>query len=284
METDDPYPGARLGQTVQMRLRVGCEFKHRAAASTPSLWQIRARSDGPHRVVREEWNPPKPSRQYLDAYGNICDRLMIPEGNSTLTYDAVVEVTSEPDAIDPSAKVADIKDLPDEAFLYLLPSRYCWPELVHDFAWEQFGHTKPTWERVEAVSQWIFDSLTFTPGGSNQSTTAMDAIESREGVCRDFSQLGVTLCRALNIPARYVAGYLPDIGVPVVDPMDFCSWCEAWLDGRWWTFDPRNNMRRIGRVVIARGRDALDAAMVTTWGSLELLRMTVWAYEVADAP
>jgi transglutaminase-like putative cysteine protease len=265
-----------------VRVRVGCEFEHRAAASTPSLWQIRVRPDGPHRVVREEWNAPTPSGRYLDAYGNICDRLILPEGNSTLRYDAIAEVTSEPDAVDPSATVTMIEDLPDEALLYLLPSRYCWPELVRDFAWEQFGDTKPTWERVQAISQWIFDSITFTPGGSNSSTTAVDVFESRRGVCRDFSQLGVTFCRALNIPARYVAGYLPDIGVPVIEPMDFCSWGEAWLDGKWWTFDPRNNMRRVGRVVVARGRDALDAAMVTTWGEVELLRMAVWAIEVAD--
>jgi transglutaminase-like putative cysteine protease len=207
---------------------------------------------------------------------------MIPEGDSTLRYQAIAEVSAYPDAVNRSARVTDIEDLPDEAFLYLLPSRYCWPELVRDFAWDQFGDTQPTWERVEAISQWIFDSIAYTPGASNSSTSAMDTFVSRGGVCRDFSQLGVTLCRALNIPARYVAGYLPDIGVEVVDPMDFCSWAEAWLDGKWWTFDPRNNKRRIGRLVVARGRDALDTAMVTTWGEAELLRMDVWAEEVAD--
>jgi transglutaminase-like putative cysteine protease len=266
-----------------MRLRVGCEFEHRALTPTPSLWQIRARPDGSQRIVSEEWNTPSPASSYLDAYGNLCDRLTLPEGSSTLRYDAIAEVSSELDAVDPSAKVTNIVDLPDETFLYLLPSRYCWPELVRDFAWEQFGSTKPTWERVAAISQWIFDSITFTPGGSTPSTSATDTFESRGGVCRDFSQLGVTFCRALNIPARYVAGYLPDIGVPVLDPMDFCSWCEAWLDGQWWTFDPRNNQRRVGRVVVAKGRDALDTAMVTTWGDVELFRMAVWAEEATDA-
>jgi transglutaminase-like putative cysteine protease len=266
-----------------MRIRFGCEFEHVASVPTPSLWQIRARPDGPHRLVSEDWNSPTPGSQYLDAYGNICDRLMLPEGSSTLRYDAIAEVSSELDAVNASASVTSIEDLPDETLLYLLPSRYCWPERVQEFAWEQFGGTKPTWERVEAISQWIFDSITYTPGRSTSSTTALDTFESRGGVCRDFSQLGVTLCRALNIPARYVAGYLPDIGVPVVLPMDFCSWGEAWLDGKWWTFDPRNNRRRVGRVVIARGRDALDAAMVTTWGDAELLRMAVWADEVVDA-
>jgi transglutaminase-like putative cysteine protease len=266
-----------------MRIGFGCEFEHRTPATTPSLWQIRARPDGAHHIVREEWSAPTPASWYFDAYGNICDRLTLPEGNSTLRYDAIAEVPSYPDLVNRSATITNIEDLPDETFLYLLSSRYCWPELVRDFAWEQFGKTRPTWERVEAISQWIFDSISYTPGESNPSTTAMDVFESRKGVCRDFSQLGVTFCRALNIPARYVAGYLPDIGVEMVLPMDFCSWCEAWLDGKWWTFDPRNNMSRIGRIVVARGRDALDAAMVTTWGNAELLRMDVWADEIADA-
>ena len=263
-----------------MQVRVGCEFEHRATASTPSLWQIRVRPDSSQNVVREEWNAPTVAAgRYLDVYGNICDRLTLPQGDSTLHYDAVVEVSSRADPVEPSASITSIEDLPDEALLYLLPSRYCWPELVRGFAWEEFGNTKPTWERVEAISQWVFDNITYAPGGSNWSTTAVDTFESREGVCRDFSQLGVTLCRALNIPARYVAGYLPDIGVEVTGPMDFCSWGEAWLDGNWWTFDPRNNVRRVGRVVVAKGRDALDTAMVTTWGDVELLRMDVWAEE-----
>jgi transglutaminase-like putative cysteine protease len=265
-----------------MRIRIGCEFEHRASSPAPSLWQIRARPDGDHRVVHEEWITPDVGSRYLDSYGNICDRLTIPEGNSMLRYDAIAEVSGELDAVDRSAAITDLVQLPDDVLLYLLPSRYCWPDRVQDFAWEQFGNTKPTWERVEAISQWIFDSVTYR-AGSTSSTSALDTFESRAGVCRDFSQLGVTLCRALNIPARYVAGYLPEIGVEPVPPMDFCSWGEAWLDGRWWTFDPRNNSRRIGRVIIAKGRDALDAAMITTWGDAELLRMDVWADEIVDA-
>jgi transglutaminase-like putative cysteine protease len=282
METDDPHLLAFRRQTGRMRIRFGCEFEHQASESTPSLWQIRARPDGPHRVLHEELSSPTASSHYLDVYGNICDRFLIPEGSSTLRYEGTADVTSELDDVDRSAAVTDIVDLPDEALLYLMPSRFCWPDFVQDFAWEQFGGTKPTWERVEAISQWIFDSVTYTPGASNSSTSAFDTFETRVGVCRDFSQLGVTLCRALNIPARYVAGYLPDIGVEVVYPMDFCSWGEAWLDGKWWTFDPRNNKPRVGRVVVARGRDALDTAMVTTWGNVELLRMDVWAIEDVD--
>jgi transglutaminase-like putative cysteine protease len=261
-----------------MWIRVGCEFEYRTAAPTPSLWQVRARPDGSHRVLEEEWTAPTRASWYLDAFGNVCDRLVLPGGESILRYDALAEVSSAPDAADPRAAVARIEDLPDEAFLYLLPSRYCWPEMLRDTAWELFGGTEPGWERVQAVSSWVHDNIAYAAGASTAATTALDAFAARQGVCRDFTQVGVTLCRALNIPARYVAGYLPDIGVTAPDiPMDFCSWFEAWLGGQWWTFDPRNNAPRIGRVVVARGRDALDAAMATTWGAAELVRMSVWA-------
>jgi transglutaminase-like putative cysteine protease len=177
-----------------------------------------------------------------------------------------------------------LEDLPDEAFVYLLPSRFCWPDTLYGPAWELFEPVEPGWPRVQAVCDWVHDQIHYEVGTSTAITTAYDVWQSRRGVCRDLTQLGITLCRALNVPTRYVSGYLPDIAVTAPSlPMDFCSWFEAWLDGRWWTFDPRNNERRIGRVVIARGRDALDAAMVTTWGDAELKLMAVWADEVMDA-
>lgn len=262
-------------------IRVGCEFEHEAAAPNPSLWQVRARPDGTHRILEEEWSAPSPARRYIDAYGNLCDRLMLPAGRSHLRYDALTQVPPDPDPVDPTATVSAIEDLPDETFLYLLASRYCWPEAVSTQAWELFGATAPGWERVQAVSSWVHDNIAWEAGTTTVATTACDVLEAGKGVCRDLTQVGITFCRALNIPARYVAGYLPDIGVPPPDvPMDFCSWFEAWLGGRWWTVDPRNNEPRIGRVVIARGRDALDAAMVTTWGAVQLVSMTVWADEV----
>ncbi len=264
-----------------MWIRVGCEFEYRAPQPAPSLWQIRVRPDEVHSVVEQEWRPPSPASWYIDAYGNLCDRLTLPAGTSTLRYDAVAEVAPEYDAVDPSVTVSNIEDLPDHAFLYLLPSRYCWPEVLRDVAWDLFGSTPAGWARVQAVASWIHENIDYSAETSTAQTTALDTFESMAGVCRDFTQLGVTFCRALNIPARYVAGYLPDVGVEPPDlPMDFCSWLEVWLDGRWWTMDPRNNEPRIGRVVIARGRDALDAAMVTTWGDAELLRISVWADEV----
>lgn len=271
-------------QTVPMLVRIGCRFEYEAPEKSPSLWQVRPRPDGDHRIVTEKWEPPAPARTYLDAYGNVCDRLTLPAGRSTLLYDATVEVPSDFDEADKGATQASIDDLPHEAFVYLLSSRFCWPDVLHDQAWDLFGSLEPGWSRVQAVCDWVHEHIRYQVGSSTALTTAYDVWESRAGVCRDLTQLGITLCRALNVPARYVAGYLPDIAVTPPDlAMDFCSWFEAWLDGRWWTFDPRNNEPRIGRVVIARGRDAIDAAMVTTWGAARLQSMEVWADE-AGAP
>jgi transglutaminase-like putative cysteine protease len=264
-----------------MQVRIGCRFEYEAPARTPSLWQVRPHPDGEHGLVSETWAPPAPAQYYLDAYGNACDRLTLPAGHSVLRYDATVAVPEHADAVDVHAQETAIESLPSDAFVYLLPSRFCWPDVLHDAAWELFGGVAPGWSRAQAVSDWVHANIHYEVGASTAVTTAYDVWESRTGVCRDLTQLGITLCRALNIPARYVAGYLPDIGVVPPDlPMDFCSWFEAWLDGRWWTFDPRNNEPRVGRVVIARGRDALDGAMVTTWGAAELTVMEVWADEV----
>jgi transglutaminase-like putative cysteine protease len=267
-----------------MLVRVGCEFRHTTAAPVPSLWQVRPRLSGRHRTCVERWEPPAPASVYLDSYGNECDRLVMPEGPSVLRYDATLEVPAEADEVDESAVQSAIEDLPDEAFLFLLPSHLCAPEPIYDQAWELFGDLAPGYRRVESISDWVHQNVSYEVGASCATTTAADVFTARTGVCRDFTQLGITLCRALNVPARYVAGYLPDIGVEPPDlAMDFCSWFEAWLGGQWWTFDPRNAEPRIGRVVVAYGRDASDTAMVTTWGKATLEQMTVWADEVKDA-
>lgn len=272
-----------MEQSEQVLVKIGCQFEYEATEPTPSLWQIRPRRDGDHRIVHETWEPPAEARMYLDAYGNTCDRITLPAGRSALRYDATVEVPSSFDASDQGAVQAAIEDLPDEAFVYLLPSRFCWPDVLYEPAWDLFGSVTPGWTRVQAVCDWVYEHIRYEAGSSNVMTTAYDVWGSRTGVCRDLTQVGITLCRALNVPARYVAGYLPDVAVPLPGvPMDFCSWFEAWLDNRWWTFDPRNNEPRVGRVVIARGRDALDAAMVTTWGAAQLDAMTVWADEADD--
>jgi transglutaminase-like putative cysteine protease len=266
-----------------VRVRVGCQFDYESPAPSPSVWQVRPRPDDGPAVVSERWDSSAPARSYVDAYGNLCDRLTLPPGPSTVRYDALVDVAAAPDDADEGAPQRAIEDLPDLALVYLLPSRFCWPAAVADDAWRLFGGVEPGWATVQAISDWVHESIRYEVGSSTPETTAQDVWDTRAGVCRDFTHLGITLCRAVNVPARYVAGYLPDIGVAPPDlAMDFCSWLEVWLGDRWWTFDPRNNQRRIGRVVIARGRDALDVAMVTTYGEPELRWMEVWADEAED--
>jgi len=261
-----------------VKVRVGCEFEWEASGPTPSVWQIRARPEERILSARWETEPEIGRAYYFDAFGNICDRLTLPGGTTVLTYDAVAEVSDHPDPVDVYARQAAVEDLPSDALVYLLPSRYCQSDVLFDDAWKLFGHTEPGWNRVQAVSNWVHENVTWLAGTSTVTTTACDVYQSGEGVCRDFAQLMVTFCRALNIPARYVFGYLPDIGIPPpYDEMDFCAWTEVYLGDRWWTFDPRNNARRVGRVVIGRGRDAVDVAMVTTYGGPILQRMKVWA-------
>lgn len=267
----------------RVRVRVGCRFDYESPAPAPSVWQVRARPDDGPAVVFERWDSSAPARSYVDAYGNMCDRLTLPPGPSRVRYDALVEVSGAPDHTDEGAPQVPVDDLPDQALVYLLPSRFCWPAPVADEAWRLFGAIEPGWAKVQAISDWVHESVRYEVGSSTSQTTAQDVWDTRTGVCRDFTHLGITLCRAVNVPARYVAGYLPDIGVEPPDlAMDFCSWLEVWLGDRWWTFDPRNNQRRVGRVVIARGRDALDVAMVTTYGEPELRSMAVWADEAGD--
>jgi len=268
-----------------MRIRVGCEFAYESFGPTPTVWQVRPRADSAQRLVSEAWDaePPLPRSSYHDVYGNVCDRLTLPAGSALLRYDAHVEVSDVGDHIDTSARQVPVEALPDDAMVFLLPSRFCLSDVLRDRAWELFGGTEPGWSRVAAVCDWVHDNVQFQTGASNALTSAFDVWQSRTGVCRDFAHLGLTLCRSLNIPARYVFGYLPDIGIsPPFEAMDFCAWIEVYLEDRWFTFDPRNNVPRIGRVVIGRGRDALDVAMVTTYGAPILQRMTVWAHEASE--
>ncbi|HEX2064150.1 MAG TPA: transglutaminase family protein [Acidimicrobiales bacterium] len=266
-----------------MRIRIGCRFDYEATGPTPAVWQVRPRIDGPHDVVASRWytSPFVPARSYMDSFGNVCDRLTLPEGRSVVTYDALVEVPATFDDADKEAGETPVDQLPDDTLVYLLPSRFCLSDVVYDRAWELFGAAPDGWDRVQAVCNWTNEHIGYEMGSSDSLTTAVDVLESGAGVCRDLTHVGITFLRALNIPARYVSGYLPDIAVPPADvPMDFCSWLEAYLDGRWWTFDPRNNVPRMGRVVIGRGRDALDVAMATTYGAPVLRAMEVWADEV----
>lgn len=266
---------------AELRLRVGVEFQHRLRWPTPAVLQVEPRRDGPHRILEEELTLPSgiATREYLDMYGNVCRRLVIPAGVSTIRYLALLEVSSDLDATAPDARQVDVDALPNDALVYTMPSRLIESDLLSNTAWRLFGNTAPGWRRVQAVVDWVHDNIEFAHGSSTSSTSAREVYVESRGVCRDLTQLSVAFCRALNIPARYVFGYLPDVDVaePYDLPMDFYAWLEVYLGDKWWTFDPRNNERRRCRVPIGRGRDAVDVAMVTTFGSAPLTGFRVWA-------
>ena len=220
---------------------------------------------------------------YFDQFGNRCVRFTAPAGPFTMRYDAVIEDPGTPDMQDPDAGEVPIAQLPDDVLVYLLGSRYCETDHMSQTAWDLFGHVRPGWERVQAICDFVHNRLSFGYGYARSTRTAAQAFDERVGVCRDFAHLAITLCRAMNIPARYVNGYMGDIGVPPDPaPMDFNAWIEVYLGGRWFTFDPRHNIARIGRVVVARGRDATDVPLIHTFGSHRLDTFKVWTEEVTD--
>jgi transglutaminase-like putative cysteine protease len=267
-----------------LTIRVGCTFDYVTTHEVPAVCLVRPAGVDDVRLLGETWQttPAVTYHDYRDVYGNECRRLTLPAGAASLSYDARVTAPAQADAVDPGARQIPVQALPDDVLAYTLPSRFCLSDALYDRAWELFGGTPPGWARVAAIVDYVHGRVNFGYLSTAPTKTSSDVLESGTGVCRDFAHAGIALCRAMSIPARYVFGYLPDIGVPPADsPMDFCAWFEAFLDGRWWTFDPRNNQRRTGRVVIARGRDAADVAMVTTYGSASFQGMTVWAEQIA---
>ncbi|MFN3673585.1 MAG: transglutaminase-like domain-containing protein [Bosea sp. (in: a-proteobacteria)] len=231
-------------------------------------------------------DPSRPVRvgQYLDQFGNICRRIVAPPGGVLLQSEGVAHDSGEPDPIAVDAREVPPSQLPDEALVYLLGSRYCETDKLSGTAWSLFGHLEPGWARVQAVVDFVHNHLTFGYHFARSTRTAAEAFEERVGVCRDFAHLAVALCRCLNIPARYCNGYLGDIGVPANPaPMDFNAWFEVYLGRRWYTFDARHNTPRIGRIVIARGRDATDVAMVSSFGPHMLGAFEVVTEEVETA-
>jgi transglutaminase-like putative cysteine protease len=223
--------------------------------------------------------------QHLDQFGNICRRFIAPAGGVMLACDGLIHDSGEPDAADPAACEVAPAELPDAVLPYLLGSRYCETDRLADTAWGLFGQIEPGWGRVQAVAQFVHNHVSFGYAFARSTRTAAEAFEERIGVCRDFAHLAIALCRCLNIPARYCNGYLGDIGVvPNPAPMDFNAWFEVWLGGRWHTFDARHNQRRIGRIVLARGRDATDVPMITSFGPHWLRRFEVITEEVEEEP
>jgi len=226
--------------------------------------------------------PTVPIEEYEDSFGNICTRFTAPAGRLQLYHSTLIEDSGEPDAVNLQARQTPVEDLPPEVLRYLLASRYCEVDRLLNDAGMLFGHTQPGWNRVQAICDWVQANVTFGYQFANPTKTALDVYADRVGVCRDFQHLAITFCRCMNIPARYATGYLGDIGVPFVPPMDFSAWFEVYLENRWWTFDARNNKPRIGRVLMATGRDAADVAITTSFGTTWLKQFTVVTDEVIE--
>jgi transglutaminase-like putative cysteine protease len=281
-EISRKHPGDKDGIVQTRQIDIGCGFTYRAEIETPVVFHIQPRP-APELTLtgpRLDAGPAMALHSYTDLYGNPCVRAVLPAGQSVVRYAALAIVPDAPEDADETAPERPAADLPDDTLLFTLPSRYCLPDLLGDEAWSRFGGLTPGYGRVQAICDYVHDHLTFAYGSTTATSTAADVFASGRGVCRDFTHLAISFCRALNIPARYVFGYLPDMDVPPDPaPMDFAAWMEVWLGDRWWTFDPRNNTRRKGRIVIGRGRDASDVAMATTFGGPVLEQMVVRAEE-----
>ncbi len=220
--------------------------------------------------------------EYVDSFGNLCTRFLAPPGTICLTNSTLIRDSGEPDAVDEDAREVPVAELPPDVLRYLMASRFCEVDLLSHTATDLFGDVAHGWPRVQAVCNWVYQKVTFSYPHARPTRTALDVYAERVGVCRDFQHLALTLCRCLNIPARYATGYLGDIGVPASGtPMDFSAWFEVYLGGRWWTCDARHNARRIGRVLIATGLDATDVAITTSFGRARLSHFTVTTEEVA---
>lgn len=228
--------------------------------------------------------PPMPVANYKDSFGNLCDRVFVTSGRLTIRNQALVEDSGQPDPQVVGAPEVPVQDLPHEVLIYLLASRYCEVDSeLTDIASELFENTPPGWPRVQAICDFVHGHLQFDYLKARSNRTALQAYQEKTGVCRDFTHLAITLCRCMNIPARYCTGYLGDIGVPPsADPMDFSAWFEAYLGSQWYAFDPRNHIPRIGRILMARGRDAVDAALTTSYGESQLESFKVWTDEVTE--
>jgi transglutaminase-like putative cysteine protease len=269
-----------------MLIRYGFTIAIEVQQETPIVTLLDVHPDRRGDIVEESplrVDPEARVHSYLDGFGNLCRRVTAAPGPFSLSLVGTARDSGEPDPVVPDAPQVPVADLPDEVLVYLLGSRYCETDLMADIAWSRFGHVEGGWARVQAVCDFVHNHLTFGYQNARATRTALDAYREGVGVCRDFTHLAVALCRCLNIPARYCNGYLGDIGIPPVPlPMDFNAWFEAYLGGRWYTFDARHNTPRIGRIVMARGRDATDIPMMNSFGPHFLTRFEVITEEVHE--
>ena len=267
-----------------MIIRAGFTLSFDCAAATPLVLTLNIHPSRRADLLSEQvlrFDPAVHAHDYIDGHGNACTRLVAPAGVTTIWTDFTIYDAGQPDEIEADAAQHPVSELPDEAIVFLLGSRYCESDRFTDLAWTQFGDSRRGWARVQAICNFVHDYLTFDYARADSSRTAFGAYQDKVGVCRDFAHLAIALCRAMNIPARYCTGYLGDIGVaPCDEPMDFSAWFEAYLGGRWYTFDARHNTPRIGRILVARGRDATDVALSTSFGNARLIGFEVATEEV----
>jgi len=266
-----------------MLIRCGYEIGFECSVPTPILLMVNIRPERQKDLRTPETlrlNPLVPNRLYIDSFGNLCTRLIAPAGLLTLSNDFTIEDSGLPDPASPAARQHPVDELPDDVIVYLLGSRYCETDRLSDLAWSLFGGIEPGWGRMQAILDYSHKRITFGYQHARPTKTAWDAHEEQLGVCRDYAHLAIALCRCMNIPARYCTGYLGDIGVPVEGEMDFSAWLEVYLGGQWHTVDARHNKPRIGRILMARGRDATDAAISTAFGSAKLVQFKVVTDEV----
>lgn len=269
-----------------MQLRTGYELIYSFPQPTPVLLVLNIHHSRtpdlvvPDRLIAE---PFIPITGYHDTFGNWCSRLVAPAGTLKLTADAVINDSGLPDEVVTSAWQDSVEDLPADTLQFLLGSRYCETDLLSQIAWDLFGNITPGYTRVQAICDYVNGHIKFDYQNARSTRGAADAFKEQTGVCRDFAHLAIAFCRSMNIPARYCTGYLSDVGTPPPWAVgDFAAWMEVWIGGRWHLFDPRNNVPRIGRILMARGRDASDVAISTSFGPSSLASFKVWADELPE--
>ena len=271
-----------------MQIRVGFEMIYECPQPTPMIFNLNVHFTRVGDLVGRDdivVDPPVPIAAYRDSFGNWCTRIVAPKGRTRVSANALVNDQGTPEVIDPQAQQLPVADLPEETLLFLLGSRYCETDRLSETAWKLFGQTPTGWGRVQAICDFVHSHIAFGYEHARATMTACEVFNERKGVCRDYAHLAIAFCRCMNIPARYCTGYLGDIGMPPPHAAgDFAGWFEAYIGGRWYTFDARNNMPRIGRVLIAQGRDAADVPITLTFGPNTLVNFKVWTDEVTVPP
>ena len=270
-----------------IRIRAGYEISYDCPQPTPMILVLSVHPSRMSDLIsrdRLQIDPPIPANTYHDSFGNFCHVIRAPAGRLTLSTDFLVQDSGELDEVVPGAEQHPLEELPVDALIFLLGSRYCETDRLSDTAWSLFGHVPKGWPLVQAICDYAHERIKFGYEHASPNKTAFDAFTEQRGVCRDYAHLAITLCRCMNVPARYCTGYLGDMGTePPYGPGDFAAWFEAYLGGRWYTFDPRNNVPRLGRILMARGRDATDVAIVTSFGPCTLAGFKVITDEVTAA-